>query len=117
MFPQMWWDSHKEQSVIVHPDAYLLSQVEEKQSEIDTVNCNSLAGKYGLLPQFQWKHKMNKALFRGATTGEFFDENKQFIGRAKLMNMSLSNPDQLEVWFSRIVDGHDDIEEYLPKEK
>ena len=55
-------------------------------------------------------------MFRGATTGEMI-KNKTLIGRGQLMNMSLSEEETMEIWFSRVVDGNDAILKHLPLNK
>lgn len=67
-------------------------------------------------PEFQWKNKVDKALFRGANTGENLDSDGNPRSRLKLMKLSIGNENYLDVYFSMIQHQVDIAKKMIPKE-
>jgi len=86
----------------VLPDEYMFSRWEEYEHVRDCVAKVSSETGYFARKDFQWKKKINSAIFRGSNTGENEDENGEARSRLKLMKISQENRAVLDVYFSWI---------------
>jgi len=53
------------------------------------------------IQKYSWDSKIDKAIFRGTTTGKLQEDGK-FLGRLKLIKMSQEYPSFLDASFTRI---------------
>ena len=81
------------------------------------IKTNSRLGDLGVMPFVQWKNKEDKAIFRGAQSGDFNDTDGNLVGRGKLMQLSIENEEILEVWFSKFEKDYKNYTKTLPKNK
>ena len=96
-FPQHFWDNQPNlTNVIVHPEPYVFAKKgHDSYERIKTVQALELP----------WEHKISKAFFRGALTGQPYTlDGKTRVGRNKLMWDSLKYPEHIDFQMALIND-------------
>jgi hypothetical protein len=87
LHPSMFWDNPPGiYNVIVHPDPYMFINYPD-----NIIYFKSCSDEY----RTNWNNKKPMAYFKGSMTGKPFDKNGEHIGRYKLMQLKMDNPDDI----------------------
>ena len=88
----MYWDNQPDKyKTIVHPDPYFF--VQGAHYDIYTQRCTEEH-------RMDWENKLDRLYFRGALTGDPFNENGEPQGRYKLLQMSIKHPEDIWTGFT-----------------